>query len=584
VKSAGGNPRGKQPPALPRVFSEEEAVTRRAEANKRFTPEELCHESAVSWRDIEPDGSWHARYTYRFGTNRTRRPRDNLAQLAIYRHQNCDMPTTWYKKLYPHLSDRLGQWWRKSKCSRTMEANALGTGGGLGSRYTIMAMGLASAMYARRVYRVALGDFFYTTRSFCESVSEFCYVQPITNCPNVSFEYPMDFPIFDEVEPEPSRQQRIRMTWPNGPGQASNERWGYPKDIDFPAGLFADLDENPKRNSGLQFWWQSQMTYYILQPQEFLMRHIEQTRAILGLTQQPYFAIHVRHGDKSTEGSPILGLEVYVKCLKEKFPDAKRVFLMSDDREVIKRTAEFPEYEWSFLKIDRWDSSNTSMQQILTDQMYAERREFFFGDGNTAINETLNPHQEFVNTMTETFLAAESAGFICTLSSSLARLILRFRLGAFGELMPVWSLDPWRKDARWHFFRDFPSRELSKWVQFYRDPAVCKSAAPPEILEKHPAKTLCNNGLSEQQIIVKVRDLMDTFRERSGTVHLMSKLLHLGTEAVRDALLTLKSRGRVVEAGKSDDGQVVWKRVEITEILTEDVERLTPDELFARPA
>lgn len=75
----------------------------------------------------------------------------------------------------------------------------------------------------------------------------------------------------------------------------------------------------------------------------------------------------------------------------------------------------------------------------------------------------LDRFDEMVNTLINFYLAVESAGMVCTLSSNFPRAIIRFQYGAYNKLNSVYSLDDWAKDVALKYF---PKSELSDVVHF----------------------------------------------------------------------------------------------------------------------
>merc|ERR1719419_263071 len=73
----------------------------------------------------------------------------------------------------------------------------------------------------------------------------------------------------------------------------------------------------------------------------------------------------------------------------------------------------------------------------------------------------LDGFDEMVNALINFYLAVESAGMVCTLSSNFPRAIIRFQYGAYNKINPVYSLDEWKKDVA---VRHFPKTELGDVV------------------------------------------------------------------------------------------------------------------------
>ena len=76
--------------------------------------------------------------------------------------------------------------------------------------------------------------------------------------------------------------------------------------------------------------------------------------------------------------------------------------------------------------------------------------------------DVLDRFDEMVNTLINFYLAVDSAGMVCTLSSNFPRAIIRFQYGAYNRVNRVYSLDAWAHDMG----VSFPKTELGEVVNF----------------------------------------------------------------------------------------------------------------------
>merc|ERR1719193_2286067 len=98
---------------------------------------------------------------------------------------------------------------------------------------------------------------------------------------------------------------------------------------------------------------------------------------------------------------------------------------MTSDEKVINDTKNWTDYSFYYTEYPRY---NTDIKKLISEGV-------------------LDGFDEMVNALINFYLAVESAGIVCTLSSNFPRSILRFQYGAYNEINPVYSLDRWSHDV-----------------------------------------------------------------------------------------------------------------------------------------
>jgi len=373
------------------------------EPSRAFKHEELCDEK-LTWDKLPDDDSWSKRWTWpRFKTPRI--PREKELMLMLYRHQLCR-----------------GDPSKPDPCNRTLEFDSHRTGSGIGSRMVTLTKALTNSMYSNRVLRINLGDWRYSSKDKCPEMSNICFFQEVSRCRNVSWPYAEHFDIFGQSHEEPGDPTpHVRMWFPAGVSHKSPMNYTSPS----------------PRHLG-NFWYSGKMLYFLIQPKDWLLRRVNDVKLELGI-KKPYVAMHVRHGDKASEGTEFFDLSIYMNIVMKHFPLIKNILVMTSDQMVIDDTKYYPDYNFYWTDYPR---HNADIKKLMEEGL-------------------LDGFDEMVNALINFYLAVQSAGMVCTLTSNFPRAIIRFQYGAYNHVNPVYSLDEWRKDVAVH---TFPEAELGEVV------------------------------------------------------------------------------------------------------------------------
>lgn len=314
---------------------------------------------------------------------------------------------------------------------RTLDLPSRIDGQGVGHRIIQEAHSLLTAMGLDRIFRVALGGWKYCDKATCSAESSVCYFEPAHGCMNVTTS--------DALK----ERNLLLDLFVNYIGKPQNHLFLY-GNYHFKDSLTPCL-KSPKPSGWEQnrFYHSAIATYFMSQPQQWLLDEVESARRSLGLTKE-YIAMHVRHGDK-WKNVELFNFSNYMNIVIKNFPKLTTILIMTSDQKVIDDTAQYPDYRFVWTDYPRFYGTRAECQT--TDAQKLKK----YGCKDLHIPDLiktgeLNGHKEMVNAMVNFYLAVDSSGFICTLSSNFPRSILRFRLGAYDNLMPVWSLQDWSYD------------------------------------------------------------------------------------------------------------------------------------------
>lgn len=141
----------------------------------------------------------------------------------------------------------------------------------------------------------------------------------------------------------------------------------------------------------------------------------------------PVIAMHVRHGDKYTESEP-LAFKEYMKAVQQRFPEARRIFLMTDDVhtrfEAFINAEYHSRYEFLYLDIDTllFDSHNIHNNNHYNNNYNT------YDDATTTkyrgpLYRTYSESERLRALLCEIWIASECDGLVATMSSNLGRLI-----------------------------------------------------------------------------------------------------------------------------------------------------------------
>jgi len=387
----------------------------------RGAPPNVCQMRHTDFKEADfPRFTW-----YKSERNVVRSPRGTELLLQLYQNQFC------------HIS----------RCSEsTLDLPSRPDGQGVGHRLIQEAHSLLLAMGFDRVFRVALGGWKYCDKVKCPAESSVCYFEPVHGCKNVTSTNALKEWILlkDFLINFVGKSQHIYL-------------WG---NYNFHDALRPCLESLP-----LVGWEQNRFynsaiaTYFMSQPQRWLLDEVESTRRSMGL-EKDYLAMHVRHGDK-WKNVDLIDLAHYMDIVIKNHPKYTTILLITSDQQVIDDTVRYPDYRFVWTDYPRFYGVTPECQT--NDH---QKRDMFGCEDmhipNLIKTGILNGNKEMVNAMVNFYLAVDSIGLICTLSSNYPRSILRFRLGAYENLMPVWSLQNWSHDIG---IRKMP-HDLMKHVTF----------------------------------------------------------------------------------------------------------------------
>jgi len=157
----------------------------------------------------------------------------------------------------------------------------------------------------------------------------------------------------------------------------------------------------------------------------------------------------------------LVGFDRYMDIVMKNYPKNTTVLIMTSDQQVIDDTALYPDYQFVWTDYPRFYGTNPNCETIDPEKRAKLGCKELHIPTLIKSGE-LNGHKEMVNAMVNFYLAVDSVGLICTLGSNFPRTIMRFRLGAYDEMMPVWSLQDWSKDVA---IAKLP-RDLVKYITF----------------------------------------------------------------------------------------------------------------------
>lgn len=173
-----------------------------------------------------------------------------------------------------------------SRCTeRTIDLPSRSDRSGIGHRIIQEAHTLQTAIGDDRILRVAFGGWRFSDKSICPAESTVCYFEPVHGCSNVTSKEALGKPNF------------IKDLLINIVGKSKHHLWLW-GNYHFKDSLQPCVGSSPL--SGYEhnrFYHSALATYFMSQPQQWLLNEVENTRKHMGLTKD-YIAMHVRHGDK----------------------------------------------------------------------------------------------------------------------------------------------------------------------------------------------------------------------------------------------------------------------------------------------
>jgi len=396
----------------------------------------------------------------------------NACQMKGTNFNEADFPRfTWYKTERKQArsakaKELLLQLWQNQFChpsrciDRTIDLPSRIDGSGIGHRIIQEAHTLQTAIGYDRILRVALGGWRFCDKSICPAESSVCYFEPVHGCKNVTTKEAL------------MERNLIRDFFTNFLGKSQDHLYVF-GNYNFKDSMWPCLESFPLVGwEGNRFYYSALATYFMSQPQQWLLDEVENTRMSLDLPKD-YVAMHVRHGDKWKDVE-LVDFSVYMDIVIKNYPKNTTVLIMTSDQQVIDDSALYPDYRFVWTDYPRFYGHDPDCET--TDLL--KRAKIGCKDlhiPNLIKDGELNGHKEMVNAMVNFYLAVDSVGFICTLGSNFPRTIMRFRLGAYDNMMTVWSLQDWSKDVA---IPELP-RDLMKYVTFV--PAIPTPFDPSKI-------------------------------------------------------------------------------------------------------
>ncbi|KAM9433855.1 alpha-(1,6)-fucosyltransferase-like [Salvelinus alpinus] len=129
----------------------------------------------------------------------------------------------------------------------------------------------------------------------------------------------------------------------------------HPRPPYLPLAIPEDLAQRLHRLHGdPSVWWVSQFVKYLIRPQAWLEKEIQDTTAKLGF-RHPIIGVHVRRTDKVGTEAAFHPIEEYMVHVEDHFQhlarrmlvDKKRVYLATDDPSLLQEAkAKYPDYEF----------------------------------------------------------------------------------------------------------------------------------------------------------------------------------------------------------------------------------------------
>lgn len=165
----------------------------------------------------------------------------------------------------------------------------------------------------------------------------------------------------------------------------------HPRPQYLPLAIPEDLADRLQRLHGdPAVWWVSQFVKYLIRPQDWLTKEIEETTAKLGF-KHPIIGVHVRRTDKvGTEAAfhPIeeymVHVEDHYKSLAQRMHvDKKRVYLATDDPSLLQEAkTKYPDYEFISDNSISWSAglhnryTENSLRGVILDIHFLSRTNF----------------------------------------------------------------------------------------------------------------------------------------------------------------------------------------------------------------
>ncbi|XP_053301872.1 alpha-(1,6)-fucosyltransferase [Pleuronectes platessa] len=165
----------------------------------------------------------------------------------------------------------------------------------------------------------------------------------------------------------------------------------HPRPPYLPLAIPEDLAPRLQRLHGdPSVWWVSQFVKYLVRPQAWLEKEIQQTTAKLGF-KHPIIGVHVRRTDKVGTEAAFHPIEEYMLHVEEQFQhlarrvhiDKKRVYLATDDPSLLQEAkTKYPEYEFISDNSISWSAglhnryTENSLRGVILDIHFLSQTDF----------------------------------------------------------------------------------------------------------------------------------------------------------------------------------------------------------------
>uniref|UniRef100_H3D3V5 Alpha-(1,6)-fucosyltransferase n=1 Tax=Tetraodon nigroviridis TaxID=99883 RepID=H3D3V5_TETNG len=165
----------------------------------------------------------------------------------------------------------------------------------------------------------------------------------------------------------------------------------HPRPPYLPLAIPEDLAPRLQRLHGdPSVWWVSQFVKYLVRPQAWLEKEIQQSTAKLGF-KHPIVGVHVRRTDKVGTEAAFHPIEEYMIHVEEQFQllarrvhiDKKRVYLATDDPSLLQEAKnKYPEYEFISDNSISWSAglhnryTENSLRGVILDIHFLSQTDF----------------------------------------------------------------------------------------------------------------------------------------------------------------------------------------------------------------
>uniref|UniRef100_A0A3Q3X5C2 Alpha-(1,6)-fucosyltransferase n=1 Tax=Mola mola TaxID=94237 RepID=A0A3Q3X5C2_MOLML len=165
----------------------------------------------------------------------------------------------------------------------------------------------------------------------------------------------------------------------------------HPRPPYLPLAIPEDLAPRLHRLHGdPSVWWVSQFVKYLVRPQAWLEKEIQQTMAKLGF-KHPIIGVHVRRTDKVGTEAAFHPIEEYMQHVEEQFQllarrvhvDKKRVYLATDDPSLLQEAkTKYPDYEFISDNSISWSAglhnryTENSLRGVILDIHFLSQTDF----------------------------------------------------------------------------------------------------------------------------------------------------------------------------------------------------------------